>query len=80
MKQKEIGYTDLLLRQVDRKISDFSEVISKINPNLKWRMIIITRQKKHIGLKKENIDIILSKEKVVDWTRPEIDWKKIFRN
>ena len=60
------------------KIKEFSDVINKMNPNLDWKLKIITNNKKHIKFKSENIEIIFSDLKVINWKRPELDWKSIF--
>ena len=60
------------------KIRKFSNTINNINPKLNWKMKIIVNKKKYEEFKFENIEIIFSDQKVINWKRPELDWSKIF--
>ena len=60
------------------KIRKFSNTINNINPRLNWKMKIIVNKKKYEEFKFENIEIIFSDQKVINWKRPELDWSKIF--
>ena len=60
------------------KIDEFNNIIKKLNPNLKWKLVIITSNQKYEELKKDNIKIVLTKGRVVNWQRPELDWSSIF--
>lgn len=62
----------------ESKIKKFLEIIYTFNPELEFKLKVITINKKLEKINLPNVEIIFSNQKVIDWTRPELDWKKIF--
>ena len=62
----------------ENKIKKFLEIIDTFNSKLEFKLKIITINKKLEKINLPNVEIIYSNKKVIDWTRPEIDWEKIF--
>lgn len=60
------------------KLTTFSNLITKINPELEWKLKIIVGRPKYKKLQMKNVEIIYSDKKVTDWKRPELDWESIF--
>lgn len=60
------------------KLTDFANLITKINPELEWKLKIIVSRSKYKKFQMNNLEIIYSDKKVTDWKRPELDWSSIF--
>ena len=58
------------------KINKFINCILKINPTIKFKVIIITNDKTEIKL--DNVVFYYSNIKINDWKRPELNWLEIF--
>ena len=58
------------------KINKFINCIFKINPTIKFKLIIITNDKTEIKL--DNVIFYHSDTKIIDWKRPELNWLEIF--
>jgi hypothetical protein len=68
--REEIGKLKL------NKINKFINCIFKINPTIKFKLIIITNDKTEIKL--DNVIFYHSDTKIIDWKRPELNWLEIF--
>ena len=64
----------------ENKLINFKKVINKINSNLKWKLIIITSNNNFKKYESNEIKIIISNNKIIDWKRYEINWYDIFTN
>ena len=65
------------------KINRFIKIIKDINPDCKFKLIIIVHNPDNKDLeifkfKMENTEIINDKEKFDDWKRPNFDWNGLF--
>ena len=63
----------------ESKIKLFFNIISNLNPNLEFKIKVITLNKKIEKINLPNVEIIYSNKKVTDWTRPELNWFNIFQ-
>ena len=67
------------------RIDRFMSLITKINPNCQFQMILIIHnpEKKALDIlnyKNNNVTILNDTCEFGDWTRPNVDWKNIFNS
>lgn len=78
---KQITFIREELRNVKiSKIHKLIETLYFINPNLNYKIIIITNDKNVLNYNINKITFIFSNKKVTDWKRPELDWSNIFNS
>ena len=61
------------------KINNLINKLRKINSNMNFQIVIITSDKKCQEIYLNNVKFYFVEEKITHWTRPEIDWYKIFK-
>lgn len=62
----------------ESKIINFINTIKLINPNIDFKLVIITNDELTQNINIDNVKFHYSNLKVTDWRRPELDWKRIF--
>lgn len=65
------------------KISKFYNLIDtiiKINPKLNFKIIVITNDKKCENLDLSHVSFFYINENITHWSRPEINWDKLFKS
>ena len=60
------------------KINKLIETLYFINPNLDYKIIVITNDKNALNYNINKVTFIHSNKKVTNWKRPELVWKNIF--
>ena len=62
------------------KINKLIQSLNNYNPNMKFKIIIITNDHSYKNVNIEGVSFYFSDIRVTEWTRPEIDWNTLFIN
>ena len=60
------------------KINKLIKNLNNYNPNMKFKIIIITNDPNYKNVNIKGVSFYFSDIRVTEWTRPEIDWNTLF--
>ena len=61
------------------KIINLIDKLKKINSKMNFEIIIIANDRKCQEIELDNVKFYFTEDKITHWTRPDIDWFKIFK-